>query len=134
MEDELKKKFSKIFKVSDVDFDAPSSSNEQDKLFLEVEKIVSSIKDKTEVGRVYGRGIMYSTNTKLPLNHFFRCVGLASKEDSKDLAFLRISENALVYKDVIERSFEFIYFFNRPFDPDKGSITTIEFTNTGGNE
>jgi hypothetical protein len=50
----------------------------------------------------------------------------ASVSDTKDIFFHEFEENAPVYKNIVERTASFVFFYSSQYDPSKGTITSIE--------
>lgn len=125
-ESELASKMKQIFKVKKVSYDFPSESREQEALFIEVENVKSSVKDGLIVSMITGNGSMYGSNDKMPFGFFSKCIRQADVTLTKDLFFFDFETNTLRYRDIVERRFGFVYFFNSQYDPAIGTITSID--------
>lgn len=124
----LSDKFQKIFGVKKVTYDEPGESGEQECLFVEVESARNAIKDGRVKAMVSGNVVLFSTSGKLPFGFFSKKIAEADPEDTKDLFFLDFEVNSRRYRDKVQRGFSFIYFFDGQYDPETGSITSIEFS------
>lgn len=125
-ENPLEAKFKRIFDVKKVTFDSASDSNEQDVLFINIDTAKNTIKDTRQISKVTGRGIMFAQADKLKFGFFDKKIAKAV-EDTRYLFFYDIEENDKLYNNIVQRSFSFVYFFNSQYDPDKGTITDIDF-------
>lgn len=63
-----------------------------------------------------------------PVGYFAKRIQLASNDDTKDLFFTNIEENAPVMQDLTRRTFSFLYFFTGDYNPVSGRITEMEST------
>lgn len=129
-EHELSEKFKRIFGVKKVTFDQPSDSQEQECLFIEVENSWNTIKDDKAIARVTGNCIMFGNAEKLPFGFYSKRIKQADYNDTKDLFFFDIEANTRRYQNIVQRGFSFVYFFNSQYDPEHGTITSIEFEET----
>lgn len=114
-----------IFHVKKITFDAPSESNEQDVLFVQIAVSNSTIKDGAQIARVTGTLQMFSQNTKLPYGFFAKKLKEAKVSWTKPFFFFDFEENSNRYRDICERTASFVYFFNSQYDPDLGTINSI---------
>jgi len=124
-ENELSEKLKKIFDVKKVSFDAPGEAMEQETLFIEVSNVRSFIKDQRVVGKADAKAYYFATNQKLPFGYWAKKIALADINDSESFFFYDLEQNSQIFRDKIQRSFSFVYFFNRQFDPEKGTISSI---------
>lgn len=124
-EKELEEKMKAIFKVEEVSFDAPGDSREQKKLWLEIEEPKFRFSSKNVRARVTGRGMIYGRNAALTYGFIAEAIEKADKALTKDLFFSEFETNTNRFRDIVERSFSFTYFFNSQFDPDVGTITSV---------
>lgn len=133
IEEALEAKFKKLFEVQKVSYDHPGSTqdqdapgtNEQETLFVEVTIANSRVSDKIFRAKVTGKGHMIAQHSKLPLGYFSKCID-AHPDDTKDVYFYDFEENSRNHHDQVTRSFSFIYFFSTQFDPNLGTITTVD--------
>lgn len=125
-EKSLEDAFKKIFKVKKVVYSQPSNAEEQDCLFIEVEDAVNKITDDRAKSMVTGNAIMFGTSDKLKFGFFSKAIAQANHEDTSPFFFFDIEANTKQYQNIVQRGFSFVYFFDSQYDPDTGSITSIE--------
>jgi hypothetical protein len=129
-EKELADKFKKIFEVTKVTYDQPSDLKEQECIFIEIEDCKNSIKDGRALAKVTGNGIMFGNGDKLPFGFFSKAIKKAEPALKDDLFFFDIESNTKFYRNIVQRGFSFVYFFNSQYDPEIGSIESVEITVT----
>lgn len=117
-----------IFGVKKVVFDSPGESQEQDCIFIEVENSWNTFKDGRAVSKVTGNMIMFGPNDKLTLGFFSKAIAKAKKTLTKPFFFFDFEENTKTYRNIVQRSVSFVYFFDSQYDPETGSITSVTFT------
>lgn len=127
-EKELEDKFKKIFGIKKVSYDEPGENGEQDCLFIQVENVRSNPKDGRIVARITGNAALIGPNDKLPFGFFSKCIGNAEREDLADLFFSDFETNTRRYRNLVQRGFSFVYFFDSQYDPETGSITGVTIT------
>lgn len=128
LEFNLKKSFESIFDVKDVTFNEPSKMNEQERLFIEIESVNASMKLGRQVYKATGKATMVGANDKLTVGFFNKQIAKASHGLTKPFFFYDMEQNTKIYMNLVQRSFSFIYFFDSQYDPDTGSITSVELT------
>ena len=116
-----------IFEVSKVSFDLPGESREQDCLFIDIQSSKSSIKKTRENATVRGSILMYSNSEKLPFGFFLKKINQADEELTHDLCFFNMEENTRTFQNIVERRCNFIYLYSNDYDPEGGTITSVEF-------
>lgn len=131
LEDTLKAQFAAIFGVKKVVFDSPGESQEQDCLFIEVENSWNTFKDGRAISKVTGNCIMFGQNDELKLGFFSKAIAKAPKSQTKNLFFFDFEENTKRFRNIVQRSFSFVYFFDSQYDPETGSITSVNFITEG---
>lgn len=124
-EKELAEKMKAIFQVEDVSYDAPGASREQTKLWLEIEQPKFGFTDKKVEAMVTGRGTIYGKNEFLTYGFLASAIEKADAALTKDLFFSDFETNTNRFRDIAERGFSFVYFFNSQHDPATGSITSV---------
>ena len=127
IEKELLEKLTKIFGLKFNRFDSPGESQEQDTLFIEVDRVNSRVKDGRKVGRVEGKCIVFVQADKMPHGYFAERIA-AHPDLCKDFFFSDIDENVKGLLNLTARTFSFLYFFNSQFDPAIGTITSVTTT------
>jgi hypothetical protein len=125
-EEALAQKFKTIFDVSKVRYDLPGESQEQETLFVEVELSRNRIRDGEFIARVQGKASIFAPADKLPFGYFTRCIE-AHPDETKDLFFSDIEGNSRVFGNIVQRGFSFVYFFHSQYDPELGTLNSIEF-------
>jgi len=127
-ESELETVLKRIFDVPKVSFAKPSDKvKEQNVLFVDVIKCTSKAKENIYKAKVTADLVMYAPATKLTFGFFNKRIQQSTVEDTKNFYFYNIEESEKVYGDVVERKLSFIYFFQTEYDPDHGSLTSVEF-------
>lgn len=117
-----------IFEVKKTSFDMPGDAKEQDCLFIEIDDSNNVIKDGRALAKVSGKAYMNVVNSKLPFGFFSKAIKQADKTLTKDLFFYDIETNTIRYRDLVQRGFSFVYFFDSQYDPAIGTITSVDIT------
>lgn len=129
IENSLNDKLKRIFGVPRVTFNLEQAdAMEQETLFVQLQNNKASFGEGIERARVSGSAFIYAQQKKFPLNYLMKRIKNAAAADVRDLVFLDIEETDVVFQNLVQRSFTFIYFFTGQYDPDNGIIETIEFT------
>lgn len=128
VESSLQWAFKEIFAVAKVVFDQPGESQEQDCIFIEVENSWNTFKDGRALSKVTGNLIMFGPGDKLTLGFFSRAIAQAPATLTKPLFFFDFEENTKRRGNIVQRSVSFVYFFDSQYDPETGSITSVNFT------
>ena len=126
-ESELKKLFKDIFKIDRVTLDQPSEALEQDTMFIEIERSKDAVKDGVVKSMVTGKCTVYAQSDKIPFGFFSKAIRQADPSLTKDLFFSDFETNSNYYRNLVERSFNFTYFYSGQYDPQTGIINEIEF-------
>jgi hypothetical protein len=127
-EQELSDKLKRIFGVKKVTYDEPGQSGEQECLFIEIENSNNVIKDGRAKAMVSGKAVMFGTAGKMPFGFFSKRIAEADPDDTKDFFFYDFESNTRQHRDKVQRGFSFVYFFDSQYDPETGSITSIEIS------
>lgn len=131
-EDSLKALFEGIFGIKKVTFDSPLQKDgepkEQDCLFIQIEDARNSFKDGQQISKVSGNAYVVSSTEKMPFGFFSKAIDAADSRLTKDLFFFDIETNNQRYRDIVQRGFSFVYFFNSQYDPDIGTITSVDLS------
>ena len=117
-----------IFQVRKVRYDQPGESKEQECLFVEIQSARNLIRQGTEISKVTGTGVIFGNAEKIPFGFFSKQIERASQDLTKNLFFYDFEENALLYENIVGRSFSFVYFFKNQYDPEQGQITSVVTT------
>lgn len=108
----------------------PGESQEQECLFVEIEKTRDQIKDGKTRSMISGNASIFGINDKLPFGFFAKAIKQADQAITKDFFFYDIETNNKIYRDKVQRSFSFVYFFSGQYDPDTGSIDEVTLSTT----
>lgn len=128
LEKELADKFKAIFQMQKVTYDTPGESREQGCLFIEIENSKQTFKDGKEIAMITGNAVIFARNEEIPLGFFAKAIARADKSLTKDLFFFDFEANTLRFRDLVQRGFSFVYFFDSQYDPDIGTITSVTTT------
>lgn len=131
-EKQLETQLKAIFGVKKVTYDQPGESNEQECIFVEVEKSMNRVIDKRFIARVNGTLTIVGSNDKMPYGFFNRKIAEAKNEFLKGLAFFDFERNNRVFRNIVQRTVEFTYFFNEQYDPNLGLINQVTINVTEG--
>jgi hypothetical protein len=123
--DELTQKLKKIFAVKKVTFDQPGESDEQDCVFVDVEKSENRFKDKRALSKVSGRLTINANSAKMPFGYLSKKIAECKPEDRAGLSFFDLEENSKSIQNLVQRSCTFVYFFSSQYDPNIGNIDTV---------
>ncbi len=132
-EQTLSDTFQKVFEVQKVSYDHPApdthdgqpQSEEQETLFIEIDESKTWFKDGMQFAKVTGKAKMLAQNDKLPFGYFSKCIA-SHPDDTKDLFFYEFEDNQRLRNNLVHRGFSFIYFFNSQYDPNLGTLTSID--------
>lgn len=128
----LEEKFKSIFQVDKVTYDSwdpkDESIREQKCLFIEITSCLPTFSDKVQKALVVGKATMVARNAEFPYGFFGKAIDNAADSLTKDLFFYDFEENQPRFRDVSVRGFSFQYFFNSQYDPDLGTIESVELT------
>lgn len=126
-EAQLKEDLQIIFKPEKVTYQQPSDVKEQSVLFINVEQPTPTFRDKVARFRVTGKCTMFANSEKLTFGYFARCIAGASKELHARFHFSEIDANTKYYQNLVQRDFSFVYFYETEYDPDTGTLESVEF-------
>lgn len=115
-----------VFDFDKVTFDRPAEASEQECIFIEVSEARPTIKDGEQLCRVNGRLRVFANAEKMPFGYLMKKIRESSPALTKDLFFFDFEANAGVIGNIVERSMSFEYFYNSQYDPDLGTITSID--------
>lgn len=127
-EAELKAKIKRIFDLDKVTYDQVSESMEQECSFIELDEANYSFRGVSYTGRVTGRIRVFAQGDKLPMGYFQRKIQEADYSDTQHIFFYDIESNTGIMNNLKERSMSFRYFFSGEYDPNLGTITSIEIS------
>lgn len=118
----------RIFEFDKVTFDQPSESQEQEAIFIDVKSAHSRVKDAREIAKVTGTLRVFAQLDKLPFGYFSKCIDKADPADKRGLFFFNFEENKGTYRNIVERSMEFLYLFDSQYDPALGTLTEVNLS------
>lgn len=124
----LQEKLSRIFDLDKVTFDIPGESQEQEGVFVAVQSAKTRLKDGVETAEVRGTLHVFGVSEKLPYGYFSKCLQEADQADTKDLFFHGFEEHKGTYRNIVERSLDFVYLYSGQYDPALGTITEIDLS------
>jgi hypothetical protein len=124
----LADKFKTIFDFKKVRYDRPSEETpEQQVLFIQVDDPHVTIKAGKQIARVAGQATVFAEAEQLPFGYIAKRIAGADRDLTKDLYFFDIDQNARTFVNIVQRSFSFVFFFNSQYDPETGTITSVNF-------
>lgn len=124
MRDQLKR----IFDLDKVTYDVPGESREQEAAFIEVTQARCRVREKLGTARVTGKLHVFANLDKLPYGYFSKCIAAADPEDVKPFVFYDFEENKGTIRNIAERSLGFLYFFHGQYDPNVGTLSSINLS------
>ncbi len=124
----LEAQLKRIFRLEKVTFDTPGESQEQEGLFIAVEKCKTRIKDGREIALVQGTIHIFANASKLKYGYFSKALNEAQPADTKKLFFFNFEENRGTRGNICERSLDFLYFFDGQYDPNLGTIESVDIS------
>jgi hypothetical protein len=126
---QLAETFQKIFKVKKVSFDQPDPiALEQETLWIDVEDVTPLMKDGEAGAEVRGTAQIVAPGDKLPFGFLAKAIEKAPYSLTKDLFFYDYETSTRRYQNLVGRGFSFVYFFSTQYDPEIGSIESVEIT------
>ena len=117
-----------IFEIDRISYDLPGESKEQEGLFIDVSTVQARVKDGRAVARVTGVIRVFAVSGKLPYGFFVKKIDGADPADKDGLYFYNFEENKGTYRNIIERSVGFQYFFDSQYNPAIGTIESVDLT------
>lgn len=131
----MAEKLSRIFGMRKTTFDAPSvnsttGSFEQDTLFIEVSECNSRVTAGMQYAKVLGSLVVFSQFDKMPFGFFNKKIEQADIDDKKEFFFFDIDLNPASsparFQNIAERRVRFVYLYAGQYDPEHGSLTSVE--------
>ncbi len=126
-EPELKEKLQAIFDLKRVEFGVMSDIREQEILFVEISKARCRVKNGIQTAKVEGVLRVNASNEKLPFGFLSKRIWQADSELKENFFFYEIEEQSQIFRDIVQRTVSFVYFFVGQYDPEVGSITSVNF-------
>lgn len=122
----LKAAVKQIFDFDKVTYDAVSEDQEQEVLFIEVESSRNSIKDGLQTAKVTGKLRAFANSDKLPFGYFSKKIQEADVSLTYPFFFYEFEESSQGFRNIVERSLSFVYFFDSQYNPELGTISSID--------
>lgn len=128
----LEEKLKRIFGMKTIRFTAPTSDQdavEQETLFVDIQQSVNNVSPalKRQVSRVTGQILVHANVGKLPFGFFSQRIAQADVNDTKDLFFFNMERSKPAFQSIDERGLNFVFLFNGQYDPNQGSLTSLQF-------
>lgn len=128
---ELQKTLAAIFGVAKTTYDAPSDQFEQDVLFVDVTDCKSNAGQGKVTAKVTGTLTMFSQANRLPFGFFNKKISQAAFALTKSIFFFDIDVDVAAsparIQNISERRTSFVFLYSAQFDPDQGSLTSLQF-------
>lgn len=129
LEATLAELFGKIFQVKKVSFDLPDPiAYEQETLFIDLESERPLMKQGVYGAELRGTASITGPSDKILMGFFAKAIETAKHPLTKDLFFYEVDKSTRRYRNIVQRSVSFVYFFSTQFDPAVGSIEEVEIT------
>ncbi len=112
-----------IFDLPKVTLDAASESHEQECMFVKIDKVNSSLKDKRQIARVHGTLVIYCNSDKMPFGYFIK---QSQKSALSSKFFFGPEQHVANYVNISQRSMDFVYLYDSEFNPSVGLITSVD--------
>jgi hypothetical protein len=125
-EKHLTESLKRIFDLKKVTLSAPGESPEHECLFVDVETSRVKLSGGRAKVRATGRARLFGNADRMPLGFFQSQIEGSLNDDLKSFFFYDLEENASLFQNIAERSLSFVYFFDGQYDPDQGSLTSLE--------
>lgn len=116
----------KIFDLKKVTLSAPGESPEHECLFVDIETSRVKISEKRAKIRATGRCRLFGNSDRMPFGYFSQRIEASDRQDLSPFFFYDLEENANLIQNIAERSMSFVYFFDGQYDPDQGTLTSLE--------
>lgn len=125
----LSDRLEKIFGLKKITFDRPGESQEQEAAFVEISNVRARISDGRQKAQVHGRMRVFAQLEKLPFGYLSKRIADADADDKADF-FFGNEENHGTFRNIAERSMEFVFLFDSQYDPAIGTLTSINLTSS----
>ncbi len=129
----MERRLKSIFKFEKVSFNAPSKeAAEQDCMFVEIDPARPRPYGKDKIScKVSGILVVYSQSDRLPFGFFSKAIEQADPDDTRPFIFsteIDVAESQSRYQNIHERHLGFIFLYDTQYDPDRGSLTSINLS------
>jgi len=122
----LKELLKDIFEIPKVSYDLPGESKEQGCIFVSIDSAQNSVKKGKECSIVRGSISIYSNGDKLPFGFFSKKINQAQPALTQGLFFYNMDENNKIFQNIVERKCNFIFLYSNEYDPEGGSLTSLD--------
>lgn len=122
----LKDHLEKIFDMR-ATFDTPGDSMEQERIFIQVTQVLGRVVDGRQIARVVGNLRVFAQIDKMPFGYFAKRIAAAAPELTRHIFFER-EETQGTHRNIVEHTVPFTFLFDSQYDPPRGQITTLQFT------
>jgi hypothetical protein len=127
-EKELAARLRALFKIQKVSYDQPGESNEQDCIFVTVDTPRIKFKDGRATARVSGKITIQGNSERIPFGYMLKAYQEADAAFKKDIAFFNLEQNEKYYRNLVQRTCDFVYFFSTQYNPNMGTIDSVDIT------
>ncbi len=132
---DLQTRLQKIFQMGKTTYLAPSNEFEQNTLFVEVlhaRPRVNSAMGGRETAKVEGTLTVFSQDNVMPFGFITKAIERADPSQTAPFLFhdidVDLASSPARAQNIHERRTSFVFLYDSQFDPNKGSLTEIEFT------
>lgn len=128
-QNDLKKRFERIFGIKKVTFNAANPETpEQDTLFIEIQNVATRLASGKQTARVLGAATVFAQADRLTYGFFAKRIENADHADTKHFFFE--SEQDIVNSpcrmvNLHERRLGFVFLYDSQYDPDKGELNEL---------
>lgn len=130
---DLQDRLEKIFGLDKSTYLAPSTSFEQDTLFIQIDTAsprVTGMQSGRETAKVMGSLTVYSQANRLPFGFFNKAIERATPELTKPFFFYDIdvdlASSPAREQNIHERRTSFVFLYDAQYDPNRGELTDFE--------
>lgn len=125
----LASRIQKIFDLKRVTYDRPSEHMEQECAFLEIRNVRARVRDGRETAQVQGMLHVLAQAEKMPMGYLAKRIDAAEPADKRDF-FFQTEESRGTFRNIVERSLEFVFLYDAQYDPDQGQLTAVTLNTT----
>lgn len=111
-----------------VTFARPGESQEQEGVFIAVERSLCRMKDARQTARVEGTLHVFAQADKMPFGYLSKCIASADPADTFGFFFRDFEENVGTFQNLCEKKVGFNYLFDSQYDPAIGTITEVDLS------
>lgn len=127
-EKKLAEQLKRIFAMAKVTYDRPGESQEQEALFIEISAARCRVKDGRQISRATGTIHIFSQLEKIPFGYIAKCVAAADPADTAGLFFYNFEENKGTFRNIAERSADFLFLYDSQYDPNLGTLNQVNLS------